>query len=261
METSPEDSSPRTPEHHARRAASFGPAAGVYQAVRPSYPDEALAWVLSPDARVLVDLAAGTGKLTERLIALAADVPDRHVVAVEPSEGMRAALAQALPEVDVRVGSAEATGLPDASADLITVGQAWHWFDEPAAAAEAARVLRPGGTLAVIWNERDTTVDWLAQYDEIVRRGDAMSYGHPVPVLGEAFGPVERTAVAWSDTMRPSDLRALAASRSHLLTLPAPQRDALLDEVDVLAATHPDLRGRELVAVPYVTDVFRARRR
>jgi SAM-dependent methyltransferase len=173
---------------------------------------------------------------------------------------MRAALAQALPEVDVRVGTAEATGLPEASTDLITVGQAWHWFDEPAAAAEAARVLRPGGTLAIIWNERDTTVDWLERYDAIVRRGDAMADDLPAPVLGEAFGPVERTTVAWSDTMRPADLRALAASRSHLLTMPAAQRDALLDEVDALAASHPDLRGRDLVPVPYVTEVYRARR-
>jgi SAM-dependent methyltransferase len=192
---------------------------------------------------------------------VSADVPGRHLIAVEPSEGMRAALAQALPEVDVRVGTAEATGLPDASADLVAVGQAWHWFDEPAAAAEVARVLRPGGTLAVIWNERDLGVDWLERYDAIVRRGDEMDYRHPVPTLGDAFGPVETTTVRWSDTMRPADLRALAASRSHLLTLPDAEREALLAEVDDLAATHPDLRGHDLVPVPYVTEVHRARRR
>lgn len=250
------------PVPHATRAASFGPAAALYQAARPTYPDEAVAWCVPPGARDVVDLAAGTGKLTERLVAQA--VPGRRVTAVEPSPGMRDALAASLPGVTVLAGSAERTGLPDASADAVTVGQAWHWFDGPAAAAELARVLRPGGVLAVVWNVRDTGAgsDWLAAYEEVVHRGDpAPPHGGHAPALGTAFGPVEHRAFRWADDVRPATLRDLAASRSHLLTLPDEAREALLAEIDDLVATHPDLRGRDVVPLPYRTDCFRAARR
>ena len=102
------------------------------------------------DARDVLDLAAGTGKLTERLVALG-----WHVVAVEPSDAMRAQLTQRLPAVEARPGTAERMDLPDACVDAVTVAQAWHWVDPPAASAEIARVLRPGGQVAPIWNVRD----------------------------------------------------------------------------------------------------------
>jgi len=250
---------------HAARAASFGPAAALYQAARPTYPDEAVAWCVPAAAVDVVDLAAGTGKLTERLLALPGPA-GRRVTAVEPSPGMREALAAALPAVRVLGGSAERTGLPDASADAVTVGQAWHWFDEPAAGAELARVLRPGGVLAVVWNVRDTDTDagpdWLAAYEEIVHRGDpAPPHGDHAPEPGPAFGAVQHRVVRWADAVRPAALRDLAASRSHLLTLPDDDRAALLAEIDDLAATHPDLRGRDVVPLPYRTDCFRAARR
>jgi len=246
----------------ATRAASFGPAAALYQAARPTYPDEAVAWCVPADALDVVDLAAGTGKLTERLVAQG--VPGRRVTAVEPSPGMRDALAASLPGVTVLPGSAERTGLPDASADAVTVGQAWHWFDEAAAATELARVLHPGGVLAVVWNVRDTEAgpDWLAAYEEIVHRGDpAPPHGGHAPALGAAFGSVEHRAFRWADEVRPAALRDLAASRSHLLTLPDDAREALLAEIDDLVGTHPDLRGRDVVPLLYRTDCFRAARR
>jgi SAM-dependent methyltransferase len=246
---------------HAERAASFGPAADLYHATRPTYPDEAVAWCVPASARDVVDLAAGTGKLTERIVAQG--VPGRRVTAVEPSPGMRATLAEALPGVAALDGSAEATGLPTASADVVTVAQAWHWFDAELVPAELARVLRPGGVLAVIWNVRDTgspAADWLAAYEEIIHRGDPLEPHGEAPVLGPEFGPVEHRAFPWTDAVRPAMLRDLAGSRSHLLTLPAHQREAMLAEIDELAATHPDLRGRESVPMPYRTDCYRARR-
>lgn len=257
------DAAPGQPEvaPHAERAASFGPAADLYHATRPTYPDEAVAWCVPATARDVVDLAAGTGKLTERIVAQG--VPGRHVTAVEPSPGMRAALAASLPGVTALDGSAEATGLPTASADAVTVAQAWHWFDAARVPAELARVLRPGGALAVLWNVRDTgspAADWLAAYEEIIHRGDPLEPHGEAPVLGPEFGPVEHRAFAWADAVRPATLRDLAGSRSHLLTLPAPQREAMLAEIDELAATHPDLRGRETVPMPYRTDCYRATR-
>lgn len=124
----------------SEHAASFTHAAGEYAAVRPGYPDEAVDLLLPPGARDVLDLAAGTGKLTAALVARGV-----RVVAVEPADGMREQLRASLPDVEVHAGTAEAIPLPDASVDVVTVAQAWHWFDEPAAAAEVARVLRPGG--------------------------------------------------------------------------------------------------------------------
>src|SRR3954469_3677929 len=106
------------------RAASFERAADVYRATRPSYPDAAVRWSVPPDASDVLDLAAGTGKLTERLVALGL-----HVVAVEPSDAMRAELTETLPQVEARAGTAEHMDLPDACVHAVTIAQAWHWVD------------------------------------------------------------------------------------------------------------------------------------
>jgi SAM-dependent methyltransferase len=243
-------------DDRAERAASFERAAEVYQATRPSYPDDAVRWAVPPDARDVLDLAAGTGKLTERLVALG-----WHVLAVEPSEAMRAQLSARLPTVEAYPGTAERMDLPDACVDAVTIAQAWHWVDPPAASAEIARVLRPGGQVAPVWNVRDETVDWVARWTEIVHRGDTLEPSYRDPVLGEQFGATEHATFRWVQRLRTADLRTLAASRSHLILLPSDERAALLDAVDELVATHPDLRGREHVDVPYRTECYRARLR
>lgn len=238
------------------RAASFDRAAAVYQATRPSYPDDAVRWSVPADARDVLDLAAGTGKLTERLVALG-----WHVVAVEPSDAMRAEMTAALPAVDALPGTAERTGLPDASVDAVTIAQAWHWVDPPAASDEIARILRPGGQVAAIWNVRDQETDWVARWTEIVHRGDTLETSYRDPELSDAFTAPEHATFHWAQRLRAADLRTLAASRSHLILLPPDQRDALLDDIDRLVATHPDLRGREWIEVPYRTECYRARLR
>src|SRR5690606_31635189 len=123
----------------ARQARSFGAAAEEYERGRPSYPAEAIAWLVPEDARVVVDVGAGTGKMTRALGA-----PGREVIAVEPSAGMREQFARVLPEVELLMGAAEAIPLPDATADVLVYAQAWHWVDPERAIPEAARVLRPG---------------------------------------------------------------------------------------------------------------------
>jgi len=245
-----------TDEHRDARAASFELGADVYHASRPDYPDDVVRWVVPEGARDVLDLAAGTGKLTAALVRLGL-----HVVAVEPSDAMRAELVRAVPAADARPGTAEATGLPAGSVDAVTVAQAWHWFDPPTAAAEIARVLRPHGQVAVVWNIRDDDVDWVGRWTEIVHRGDTLTTVYAEPSLGDAFTAPEHLTHRWATPMRPADLRLLAASRSHLLVLPPDERDALLDAVDELAATHPDLRGRDLVELPYRTESWRARLR
>jgi SAM-dependent methyltransferase len=140
-----------------------------YEAARPSYPDDALAWFatqasLEPGRRV-VDLAAGTGKFTRLLVGTGADV-----VACEPVPGMRATFRSVLPGVPVFAGTAEALPLRGASIDVITVAQAWHWFDHDRAATEAARVVRAGGALALLWNARDRSIPWVDEVWSIMDR-------------------------------------------------------------------------------------------
>ena len=133
-----------------RSARSFGAAASVYHQVRPGYPVEAIAWLIGDAVRVL-DLGAGTGKLTEALVAL-----DRDVIAVDPVEEMLEELEVAVPGVPRILGTAEDIPIEDASVDAVVAGQAWHWFQPERAVPEIARVLRPGGVLGLVWNSRDT---------------------------------------------------------------------------------------------------------
>jgi len=128
--------------------------AEAYERSRPGYAPTALAWLaerigIGPGRRVL-DLAAGTGKLTRQLLTLGADV-----VAVEPGDEMRGVLVRVVSEAETLAGSAEAIPLPDAAVDAVTVGQAFHWFRTEEALGEIHRVLRPGGALALLWNEWD----------------------------------------------------------------------------------------------------------
>jgi SAM-dependent methyltransferase len=234
-------------------AASFGPVADVYERGRPTYPAAALDWLLPPGTPRVVDLGAGTGKLT-RLIH------DRGlpVTAVEPSPGMRAQLSASVPGVTVVDGSAESMPLPAASADAVLVAQAWHWVDPPRAVPEVARVLAPGGRLGLLWNVRDDRADWIRRLDEIIGNRDGRSDREAV--VGAPFGPVERKSFPWVNRLGPSMLIDLVASRSAVILLPADERAALLREVRQLMATHPDLVGRTEFAMPYTTYCTRATR-
>ncbi|WP_239028830.1 class I SAM-dependent methyltransferase [Pseudonocardia acidicola] len=153
-----------------RRARSFGAVAAAYAAHRPGYPDAAIDWALDPlagrAAPQLLDLGAGTGKLTASLVAR----PGTTVVAVEPDAEMLARLRIEVPGATVLEGSAETIPLPNASVDAVLCGQSFHWFDEARAMPEIARVLRPGGVLAALWNADDSDVDWVAGYHEVASR-------------------------------------------------------------------------------------------
>ncbi|ROS74493.1 class I SAM-dependent methyltransferase [Cellulomonas sp. PhB143] len=248
------------PSSPADRAASFERGAALYAGVRPAYPVACVDWLLPAGAERVLDLAAGTGLLTTSLAARGLDV-----VAVEPSAAMLTELRERLPGVTTHLGTAEAIPLPGRCVDAVLVGQAWHWFEPSRAAAEVARVLRPGGQVGVTWNDRDERAGWVARFGEILHRGDRLdprtAHDHASPALGPAFTEVEHASFPWSDRVRTTDLRMLAASRSYLLTLPDDARDALLDAVDHLVLTHPDLAGRSVVDLPYVARAFRARLR
>jgi SAM-dependent methyltransferase len=241
-----------------QRGQSFGPAADRYDRIRPGYPVEALRWILGDEPRRVVDLGAGTGILSRQLHALG-----HGVVPVEPDRGMRARLAAVSP-ITALDGSAEAIPLPDASVDAVVAGQAYHWFDPERANAEIARVLRPGGVVAALWNDRDASVEWLARLTEIaddiahVRHRDDAA---PATGFGPLFDPVEVATFRHVTRHTADTLVELVTSRSYYLTARPERQRAIVAAVRELVATHPQLAGRDEFDLPYVTVVYRATRR
>jgi ubiquinone/menaquinone biosynthesis C-methylase UbiE len=242
---------------HAAAARGFSRSADAYDRARPDYPAAAVAWLaerlgLRP-GRTVVDLAAGTGKLTRPLAATGAEV-----VAIEPVAEMRARIGDAAAgSLD---GTAEAIPLADASADAVTVAQAFHWFDGPAALAEIHRVLRPGGALALVWNRRPLEDPAHAAIERIIapHRGDAPAHRSGAWRAAfdatTLFGPLEERTFAHS---RPHDADALAdrvGSTSFVAALDdGPQADVIA-AVRALAAEGP-------VELPYVCEVLVCDRR
>jgi len=248
-------------DSHAEHARSFDRVAGAYQNARPSYPAAAVEWVLeaAPGLRV-VDLAAGTGKLTEVLVAAGA-----VVTAVEPLANMRAELERALPSVRAIAGTAERMPLPDASADAVFVAQAFHWFDAPAALAEIARVLVPGGVLGLVWNLRDERVPWVADLTVALRgAADVLAVSRGIaegPLESERFSAAERREFPNPVPFDRARLREWAASTSRIAVLPEAERAEALDAVVRLADEHPALANRQTFDMPFVAVVGRATRR
>ena len=248
-------------DSHAEQARSFNRVAGAYQNARPSYPDAAVKWVLeAAPGRRAVDLAAGTGKLTEVLVAAGGDV-----TAVEPLANMRAELERALPSVRALDGTAERIPLPDASADALFVGQAFHWFDAPAALAEIARVLVPGGALGLVWNLRDERVPWVAELTVALRgAADVLAVSRGIserPLESERFTAAERREFPNPVPFDRARLREWAASTSRIAVLPDTEREAALDGVVRLADEHPALANRHTFDMPFVALAVRATRR
>ena len=233
--------SPTRDDGWRARAGSFGAAADVYERSRPSYPVQAVRWALPPGASRVLDLAAGTGKLTAVLLELGLEV-----VAVEPSAQMRAHVPA---RAQVLAGTAEQVPLPDGSVDAVLVGQAFHWFDPVPALAEAARVLRPGGTLALLWNVRDGSVDWVRRVWELIDSPDTV----PTPPFLAQAGLQAPVLAQYPYAQRlDADLLVdLAASRSRVLTMPVEQRAEVLSRIRSLA---PD----GSFTLPYVTQVWRS---
>ena len=254
------------PELHEAAAQGFPGAAASYEAGRPTYPPQAVARLARElhlgTGRAVLDLAAGTGTLTALLVGTGADV-----VAVEPVAEMRAVLEASLPGVRTLPGTAERIPLAAASVDAVTVGQAFHWFRPGEALPEIHRVLRPGGSLGLVWNERDTSVGWVARLTELMERhrGSVPAYRTGAWREGlersSLFGPLGH-AEAWHvHRLPPEGVVARVASVSFVAALPEGEREAVLMEVRNLLATDPQTRGRDEIELPYRTDAFWTRAR
>ena len=244
---------------HPAAAGGFASAAEAYERARPGYPEEAIAWIaerlgIAPGKDVL-DLAAGTGKLTRALIPLGA-----RVIAVEPIDEMREQFFAALPDVDAFDGTAESIPLPDGSVDAITCGQAFHWFRTDEALREMHRVLRPGGGLALVWNVRDVSDPLQARIQEILalHGGDVRSHREidPTEVLdGGLFGPVETRSWPYEQRLSRAHLVDRISSTSYIAILDPDARAEVLSRVLEAAEGLP-----EPISIPYTTDVYVAHR-
>lgn len=272
----------RSRERRAELAEAFTQAGADYDRLRPGYPDEALAAILAalPDEaptvpgspaesarpaaedrsagasvapaaagrRTAVDLGAGTGKLSAALAARGL-----AVTAVDPAASMLDALRA--PGVERVVGTAEATGLPDACADLVTAAQAWHWFEADAASAEVLRLLRPGGVLALLWNTLDVQIPWVHRYSRIMHAGDVQRDDFAPPVAG-GLALAERVVVRWEDPMATPDLVDLARTRSYVITAQEERREKVLANLDWYVHEHLGHERASTVGLPYRTDLF-----
>ena len=243
----------------AERARSFGSVAASYAVLRPTYPPESVAFLTSGGGaaagRRVLDLGAGTGLLTELLVAAG-----HEVVAVDPSAAMLGQLASRLPDVPTVVAGAEALPLPDDDVDVVTAAQAAHWFDPGPAAAEMARVLRPGGTIGLLWSLRDDRAPWVAALSAILA-AEGVERFRPATVADtlarELAADVVPAQSGFVQRVPPEDVVAGLATRSYAAAMTEERRAAFLGEVRELIATHPDTRDREVVELPHVVSAFR----
>ena len=245
---------------HPTAAAGFDRAADAYERGRPGYPADAVAHLAAHfrlgEGVTVLDLAAGTGKLTRMLATTGATV-----VAVEPVEGMRRVLERVVPGARVLAGTAEAIPVEDGGVDAVTVAQAFHWFDADRAVAEIARVLRPGGGLGLVWNTFDTSVPWVDALRALVdvhRHGEPQ-YGHArwrdAFATTRLFEPLEEHTFGLVQELETEELVDRIGSTSYIATLAEAERLRLYEQIRALVADLP-----RPLRLAYRTDTYVARR-
>jgi SAM-dependent methyltransferase len=240
---------------------SFGSIAEDYDGLRPQAPQEAVDWLVPSGCEVAVDIGAGTGLFTRRLIGRA-----RQVIAVEPDERMRNVLASRSPDVRALEGRGESIPLPDASADAVFVSSAWHWMDRELTVPEIGRVLRDGGRLGLIWTSRDREVDWVRDLDRLPR-GDSVDaqladrfrqrlyFDLPEPQI---FDNIEREIFRFERTMTLDDVVAMLGTYSRAIIASADDRGQAL--TDARAALRERFPGVDAIDIPMRAWCWRADR-
>ena len=236
---------------------------GAYDSVRPAYPDEAVAALIDAARRGrgvnapgrrdgplrAADIGAGTGKMSE-LLARAGLLVD----AVEPSEAMRAQ-ASSIEGVTWHGGVAEQTGLPNDLYDIVVFAQSWHWMNPERAGLEAARILAPGGALAIVWNQMAVSIPWVHRLTRIMRSGDVHRPDNP-PTPGGGFEPMTLTQVAWEDRMTPEQILTLGTTRSSYIRSSEEGRARMQENLRWYLYDHLGYAPGEQVVIPYATLVW-----
>lgn len=233
---------------HAR---SFATVAEAYDRARPSYPADAAGWLVGSHRSTVVELGAGTGKLTELLVAAGHDV-----IATDPLPEMLGHLRTRVPGARVAVATAEQIPVASCSADVVVCAQAFHWFDHDVALPEIARVLRPGGVLALVWNSRDEGIPWVRKLGAIIGSGENRTDLADPAAESDLFGQVEQRDFRFWQSLRKDELFDLVRSRSYVALLDEAERSALLERVGALYDDYG--RGPDGMQLPYVTRCYRA---
>ena len=254
---------------HPAAARGFGAGAEAYERARPSYPPDAVAEIvrrldLRP-GRTLLELGAGTGKLTRLLVPTGA-----RVVALEPVASMRATLSRVIngaAGVEVVDGTAEAIPLPAASVDAVVVAQAFHWFDAIRALSEIHRVLRPDGRLLLAMNQRDESVPWVRALGDLIRTlaGDepqVWDHGWRASLRRCAlFEPWTSVAFRHAQMLTREGVLDRVASVSFVAAAEPSAQAEVLADVEALLRDDPDTTGRDTIELPYDTTLLWATRR
>ena len=246
-EQRPGPESPESPDW----AHSFGGVADAYERGRPSYPAEAARWLRGESPKTVLELGAGTGKLTRVLVGLGHDV---H--ATDPDEAMLAVLEEKLPGVRAAAASAEDIPLADASVDAVIAAQAFHWFDLDRALPEIARVLRPGGRICLLWNQRNEKIPWVRRLGTLIGTQEQLRDPAQALIFSELFGFVEDHEFSHWQVIDRETIQDLVLSRSNVAVLDEEARQAKLAEVVAFYDEYG--RGMDGMQLPYVTRCYRA---
>lgn len=239
-------------EEHQRLARSFGSVAEAYDRGRPSFPQEAVRWLVGQDPTTVLEVGAGTGKLTQQLVALGHDV---H--ATEPAPEMLEILRRNLPDTRTSQASAEELPVPDHSVDVVVAAQSFHWFDLDRALPEIARVLRPGGHLSLVWNLRNEKIPWVRKLGTLIGNQELLAKDIAEPLVHSGlFGFVEDASFSfWQDINRDT-IQDMVLSRSNIALLDDEAREEKLAEVVAFYDEYG--RGMDGMRLPYDTLCYRA---
>ena len=243
---------------HRMAAEGFTAGAATYVEGRPEYPPEIETWLAHDlglsSGKTALDLAAGTGKFSPRLLATGVTV-----IAVEPVRAMLDQLIRQYPQIDARSGSAQHIPLEDASVDAVLCAQAFHWFSTTEALHEIHRVLKPGGAFGLVWNVRDDSVRWVAALSRIMKtfEGEAPRYSSQKwrnVFPAEGFGPLRERRFSNAHTGPPEKViidRILSVS--FMAALSPDQQEHVISQLKEVIATYPELAGKAQVTFPYKT--------
>jgi SAM-dependent methyltransferase len=248
-----------------KRASAFGEVAAAYAEHRPDYPIDGIRWALAGARRTpvrVLDLGAGTGKLTGGLRSLGLEV-----IAVEPDTGMLGELTRRFPAVPAVAGTAERLPLAGATVDAVLAGQAFHWFRLDPALTEIARVLRPGGVFAALWNYDDERVEWVGQLDKLAHTSASHLHSPGTGLFGrgdefpvhQAFGSFERRYFRHTRRHTAESLTSTLGTHSHTIVIPPQERAEVLARVRAFLESRPET-GKGEFELPMRTTVLRGRR-
>jgi SAM-dependent methyltransferase len=247
---------------HDAAARGFEAAVERYERGRPTYPEDAVAFLVRTlgigEGRDVVELGAGTGKLTELIVGTGA-----RIVAIEPVAAMREALERNCPGVTAVDGTAERIPVGDSSADAVLAAQSFHWFDGERALPEIHRVLRSGGRLGMIWNVRDEASDWSERLTKIFDRLSGagapryrdMRWREQFERM-ELFGGLHHQVAYHVHKVTREAFLDRVLSVSYVASAPHDERERVIAEVTEMLDTDQELRGRDEIVMPYRTDVY-----